>query len=779
MVEPAIPVKQRRDRTRGGAAWLVAGVAAISFLVWFWFARVVATPEKFQLFSTADLYTYFYPMADYAARLAREGHLFLWNPHQLAGVPGLATWQVGALYPGHLPYLWLSIERGMASMALGHAMFAAVGTLLFARSLGASPLGAATAAGYFGLAGVLARFSWPPGMEAMAWFPMGLFCLHRFLERRTVGRALVYAVCVTMPILAGGYQTAVFMLLAFALYMVVATFPGALRNPREAGAAILGTGAATGLGLLCAAPQLLPTLELLGAAARSFEKLEVAQVVVDRGAEAAPTLVVLGDSLRSASELLTMSVHIGAIPALLASLAVILRPSRTVAFAVSLVIYGYLSLVGPDWFLAARAQVPGVASLRLPIREFFLAQFGVALLIAAALSAERLQAGLGGRAALAAVVVAIVALIGPAGIGLFVAGGLAVAAIAVAVLVACPAGSIASRSALLLLATLALADVSALTVNSYQTPYSGEGVAPLYRDAAFHERAKELAQSRRALVMSRLGSRARLPKSAQIFGYDSPVDYDPLALAAHASCFTAAAPDAVAATTDKWGYSGSLPFPVARQKGALVPPGKRCLDLLSVEILGSAALSYLDADFRKHWTYATDERFADDNSNPTSVLYRNREALPRAFAVHNRECFAKEQAAWARLVDPMFDPRTTVVLDGLENCKVDFANSPVQSSNVQIVRHEPTEVVLETRMRAPGYVVLTDSFYPGWRAFVNGKRADVLKANGTVRAVRVPQGRVEVVFRFVPATFYAGLGLAASGLLGALVFSLRQRRGFR
>lgn len=71
-----------------------------------------------------------------------------------------------------------------------------------------------------------------------------------------------------------------------------------------------------------------------------------------------------------------------------------------------------------------------------------------------------------------------------------------------------------------------------------------------------------------------------------------------------------------------------------------------------------------------------------------------------------------------------------------------------------------------------GYLVLGESWAPGWRAWVDGRAAPILRANSVHRAVAIPPGRHQVEFRYVPADFRLGLyvsGVALAVLLAAVV----------
>jgi hypothetical protein len=107
---------------------------------------------------------------------------------------------------------------------------------------------------------------------------------------------------------------------------------------------------------------------------------------------------------------------------------------------------------------------------------------------------------------------------------------------------------------------------------------------------------------------------------------------------------------------------------------------------------------------------------------------------------------------------------------------------PDRSGRVRVVVDEPHRVELEVRALRPGYVVLTDTFYPGWRARVDGRSVPILRANGVHRAVATAAGTHRIAFLYRPAAprlgfFLSLLTLAAClGLVSAAIVS-RPRDG--
>jgi hypothetical protein len=126
-------------------------------------------------------------------------------------------------------------------------------------------------------------------------------------------------------------------------------------------------------------------------------------------------------------------------------------------------------------------------------------------------------------------------------------------------------------------------------------------------------------------------------------------------------------------------------------------------------------------------------------------VYENAEAFPRVlFATEAR------QADFTRLladgVWPQADLRNTVLLAHTPTSR----STPGRPGKVRIARYTNAEVRIEADSPDGGWVVLNDLWHPWWFAEVDGKPADMLRANVLFRAVAVPPGRHNVRFRFRP-----------------------------
>jgi hypothetical protein len=154
-------------------------------------------------------------------------------------------------------------------------------------------------------------------------------------------------------------------------------------------------------------------------------------------------------------------------------------------------------------------------------------------------------------------------------------------------------------------------------------------------------------------------------------------------------------------------------------------------------------------------------------------------ALPRAYAVRHFIQTRDESESLAAIKANLAVMADTVVLEGASPSFPSTAQ-PVstQRGEVVIKLHAAQQVDLEVDVTEPSIVVLTDAYYPGWEAYVDGKFTPVYRANSVFRAVEVPPGKHHVSFRFRPRSFFWGMtiSLVSIGLVIALVFLDRARR---
>jgi len=158
-------------------------------------------------------------------------------------------------------------------------------------------------------------------------------------------------------------------------------------------------------------------------------------------------------------------------------------------------------------------------------------------------------------------------------------------------------------------------------------------------------------------------------------------------------------------------------------------------------------------------------------------IYENLDVLERAFLVHKAVVVTDDEDALALMRDETFDPAAEVIL-GAEPWR---RFQPSQGCEpAQVTHYAPERVEIEVTAGAPGYLVLTDAWYPGWEATVDGERVPVYRADLLFRAVALDAGNHRIVFTFRPMSLRVGAGVSLAGLVVLTVVTLtlsKARRG--
>jgi hypothetical protein len=155
-------------------------------------------------------------------------------------------------------------------------------------------------------------------------------------------------------------------------------------------------------------------------------------------------------------------------------------------------------------------------------------------------------------------------------------------------------------------------------------------------------------------------------------------------------------------------------------------------------------------------------RLEQVDSGDGLYVYRNHAAAPRAFIAKSVKLVDAE-SVWTELSrsDFSYCRFATVEGDGVAESAVAEEGC---TGSATIVGYLGNEVSLLTDAPSPGLLVLTDSYYPGWRATVDGVEKPVVRADGIFRGVWLEAGRHNVRFRFRPPSVFRGAVLTVMGL---------------
>jgi hypothetical protein len=154
-------------------------------------------------------------------------------------------------------------------------------------------------------------------------------------------------------------------------------------------------------------------------------------------------------------------------------------------------------------------------------------------------------------------------------------------------------------------------------------------------------------------------------------------------------------------------------------------------------------------------------------------IYQNRNALSRAFVVHRAVLAPEESAAVALMRQPDFAPSAEAVVEGSvpESQMAALASSPAaDGSSVEITNYSDNQVKLVSHMDNPGLLVLSDAYYPGWKAYVDGKQTPIYATDVALRSVFLPAGEHSVEFTYSPASFKLGAAVSIASLAALMLY---------
>lgn len=769
---------------------VLAGRALLWISLLYLVLPLLAFPEIIfgrQTLYWTDLSWIHYPRHLFAASEWLAGRAPLWDPYEDTGVPLLAESQVGALYPLSLLFLSpLSPSLELSLFILVHFTLAAFFTYGLARTLALSRPAAGLAGLSFGFGGFL--MAQVPNLNIMtgaAWLPLLLLAAIQVARQRRLLAAMLAGLPLALQILTSQPQIVFYSLVvlaAFAVYRLVVDFRlGHGRRAAQTGLLLLVM--VTG-GLLLAAPQLLPTLELQQMSVRSQER--ELKFLTENSLPPAMWLNLLlpgafGNNVtgfKGGDPFQEVFVYAGFIPLWLAvaGLPGLRRaPDNNRLFFLFLLAGAALLAMGsytPLYELVIQ-YLPGFALFRIPSR--WLVGVNLALAVLAGIGLDRLLArGVSRRHMLLLVVFGFLLAAGLWGFGRYGAGwlersggrldesyqrlaltflergfqihplyrerlllrwlaGLTAPAFLLATNLVVLAGLLAlhhfRRLGPGVLAGLLLAATAVDLVVA-----GGVTINPL-KPAAWWQ---ELSGGARYVIERLDGSRVfplgmgSEEAAVSHLGHYFPSIYGVRSAGGHGSSLRSARYDTFVHEAD--------PVQAIRVLGVryLLTLGQ-----MGADVAATYPLVYSDQD---------------------SYVYENRQPLPRAFVVHQALRASSPDEALAHFQERRIDPGQAVVIESEAGLPLPASPAAGVASTATIVAEQPQAIEIEVELAADGYLVLLDSFYPGWSATVDGRPAGIYPANYIGRAVFVPAGRHLVRFEYRPGSFQLGLGLAALAL---------------
>lgn len=807
--------------------WAAAALAVMT-LVCFW--RLTLHPTDLlvgpQRNGQNDVTSQFLEFRAYAGRGLREDtSSLLWNSHAMAGAPWLGSPQAAVFYPPNWLFAFVPSEYLISWLMVFHHWFGGIGTFLLCRRYAFSRPAALLAAGcYLGAPFLVANTSEGhfPQVCLVAWFPWAFLMVER-LRARQRGGVSGTAIILALAFFAGHVQELFYLILALTVYLIFDIFPWrrgaraaetktsigrpsthpAPDAPHAACTMVRHVSIAVGTPSQIILSWCFVGVVLLGlVAAELIPMFAYSRNSVRAGGVAMDALRAASLQPRSLIQLLDPRVfggpeaysgpgtyywdalcHFGIVPLIMALIgAAACRRWYPGMRLVVLWLAAFLFAFGDQtpWFPFLYRFVPGISLFRGPARALFFCSFFTAVMAGAGvevmLVASR-RARLGWRRLV--VVAALVALILAAGLwwwqqasrGASAAepsGGWPEAWRQLAVLRVL-GWSLAGGGALFLMTmrgwTQRCGTVMVVLLCAGELAWHAGEVLRTIPQVSIRRDNPIVEAIRPKLGFGRILAPQHLVSDREAWrGRISKVQaYEPVPLGRFGLYCAAAAPGSDSAMA----FAGFAPLNLERAR-------KPLLDALGAQYVVVDGAGPSEASGWRRWhSGSVIQEFHLSDAEPSRLpytIYENLTPMPRAYVLGATVLATDPQNLIAQL--SQLDPRRTLLME--RDILPDGVRQEFRPAT--IVEYTATRVVVHAQTQAPGYLVLSDAYFPGWSAIVDGSPAPVLPANIVFRAVPLTPGQHTIEFDY--ATPGARLGVVMS-ILTLLLVVLVAVRGWR
>jgi hypothetical protein len=734
-----------------------------SYSLWAHFPWLGAQPAGFDVPTrdgAVDAALVFHPLLEAARDQLGDGQLPLWNPGIFGGAPLLGDWQSGWLFPLHWPALALGVAPMWGWLMAVKLLAAGLGTFVLARRLGIGQAGALVAgAAYLLSAPLVVWLQWPLA-TVFALLPWLLLAVDR-LAREPDRRALAATATVLALSLLGGHpETCLLSVSAATVYLAVLLLARRAPLARPLGAWLLAN-------LLGAAAAAAVALAFLQAWSDSITR-------ADHGVLAGGHLPlwsaivyalpnVFGDGKPAYAgpplSYLIVAAYTGTVVLLLAAAAAARHARRPEAVAlIAMAAAAFCTAFGvppvswlmehvPPWSSSNNARVLYVVALGLALG----AGAGVHSLAARPLPVRRVLAGAGalgiGVAVWAALLLAAEKLGAPRDVEVRAIVRFALALAAGALLLVALGRKPARWTTLLALLLVAL-DLAYLRGWNVVLPprEAYPGATPAV--AALRDDGRVAG-----LWASPFGPFALPPDTGMLHGLDTVQGYD-------------------FPVSRRW---ADFSLHVLGQRGLTrelifnVSPRVDRAGLAGLRLMG--VTRYLTAPDAA----APAPGMAREHRGPDGAVWRDDEALPRAFLA-GPERRLGERETLAALAAGTLDPRREVAVEPGAPALPAGSVPPAAAVPAAYERPAPDRirVALPAGHRG-GWVVVSETWWPFWRARVDGRDAELVPADHVAMGVAVAPGARELVLELDRRGIYAGFAVSLLAWL-TIAWLARPRR---
>src|SRR3989344_2141582 len=749
----------------------------LNFLEWPEFPAGI--PFKFM---GVDEVREFYPLLDFTYDSFRSGVIPLWNPYNFSGYSHIGNFASAVFYPIHLSMFILSKAWVLVLLKLSVIVLSGSFTYLYLKTIKLSVRSSYFGAFAFALSSTMQIWNaeiWQSA-HSFLWLPLTLCCIEKIIREQKIQFALLLGVSVAMSIMAGYIQPTIYLLMVSFAYFLFRIF---IEKKKELKTIIkVFFGFILGFGI--AGVQLIPAIESYMLSPRSMVTLAdlnvsfllpLAHIVTFFVPDFFGNIVTQNWFLSRPGQYYENMIYVGLVPLILSFFSPLYKKAKSyfVFFLFSALISLSLALDFPTSRMLYDFSVPFLSSA-IPIRVVFVLSFAVSIL--GALGLEWWIENSDNKKKLLAILPPFLIF---AILGLFLIYAIRTnlqikgfpndwyiisarnSAIPFAVFIFCLSIVLLGffkkslRKPLVLVLYLIFALQSFVFAQKY---FAFSNAEFLYPRAPFLEFIKKNQGLHRYWGY---GSASLANNFATVYKIYSPEGYDPVNIRAYNELLSSsrkAKYDGIFSRSDALLYPVSdFPFESA------MSTKYRIMDLLAIKYIG-----FEKSEFEKiNKQRLSPERFKKAWEDKNFIVFENLKVYPRAYLSSFYLNIQDQKKAINKLYEPSFDSRKTVILSE----KVPLAGK-VGVGSASIISYSPNRVEVKVESEKPQALVLSDAFYPGWKAEINNKPSRIFLANSALRAVVVPKGKSNVIFEYKPLSFYLGafITLFSLAVSGGVVF---------
>lgn len=188
------------------------------------------------------------------------------------------------------------------------------------------------------------------------------------------------------------------------------------------------------------------------------------------------------------------------------------------------------------------------------------------------------------------------------------------------------------------------------------------------------------------------------------------------------------------------------------------PYRKKLLSLLSVKYIAvrndlDRSDNFPTPDFTRVWK---DDKYS---------IYQYEESLSRVMLLTDFKVEKNQQG----ILDVMFNSGTDLSRTAVLEQKPEHFKPTSEQGTTKIISYTPNEVKVKATSKANSILFISDNYYPGWNAYVDGKLSKIYRADYAFRSVVLTAGEHIVVFKYEPQVFYIGLYLSFVSILVLII----------